>query len=385
MNMQMFIRGWLVFELTGSFAALGIMSLANGIAGMATALFGGVIADRVRQKKHVVQVGQGLNALVVLAIGTLIAMDLLRFSHLIVAALVQGAVMNTMMPSRQAMTPEILGMERLMNAIAINTMGMNAARLLMPGFAGWLVGALGGDTGGGIWAAQFVYYMMAALYGWSILGLLKVSVADRVLPEGGNASALQELAAGFRYVWETPTIRMLLGCNFLMVLFSMTYFMLLPGFVKEVLDAGPARLGYLTSISGLGSVIGSLVVASLPNRRRGLVLLLSSLLLGFALVAFSISTSYWLSVAILTVVGLGQAGRMSLSNVLVQAHVADDFRGRVMSIYMMEFSTMSLGIFFIGLLANVIGPQLAVGGSAVALVIVASVLLIFVPAYRNLE
>ena len=385
MNMQMFIRGWLVFELTGSFAALGIMSLANGLAGMATALFGGVIADRVRQKKHVVQVGQGLNALVVLAVGTLIALDLLRFSHLIVAALVQGAVMNTMMPSRQAMTPEILGMERLMNAIAINTMGMNAARLLMPGFAGWLVGALGGDSGGGIWAAQFVYYMMAALYGWSILGLLNVSVADRVLPEGGNAPPLQELTAGFRYVWETPTIRMLLACNFLMVLFSMTYFMLLPGFAKEVLDAGPARLGYLTSISGAGSVIGSLVVASLPNRRRGLVLLLSSLLLGFALVAFSISTSYWLSVATLSVVGLGQAGRMSLSNVLVQAYVADDFRGRVMSIYMMEFSTMSLGIFFIGLLANVIGPQLAVGGSAVALVIVASVLLIFVPAYRNLE
>jgi MFS family permease len=384
MNMQMFIRGWLVFELTGSFAALGIMSLANGTAGVATALFGGVIADRVRQKKHVVQIGQGLNALVVLAIGILIATDLLRFSHLIVAALVQGAVMNTMMPSRQALTPEILGMERLMNAVAINTMGMNAARLMMPGFAGWLVGALGGDSGGGIWAAQFVYYMMVAMYGWSILGLLKVRVADRVPPEGGSGPPMQEMAAGFRYVWETPTIRMLLGCNFLMVLFSMTYFMLLPGFAKEVLDTGPARLGYLTSISGMGSVIGSLIVASLPNRRRGLVLLLSSLLLGCGLVAFSISTSYWLSVAILTVVGLGQAGRMSLSNVLVQAYVADDFRGRVMSIYMMEFSLMSLGVFLIGLIANELGPQIAVGGSALALVVMASGLLIFVPAYRNL-
>ena len=165
LNMQMFIRGWLVFELTGSFAALGIMSLANGTAGVVTALFGGVIADRVRQKKHVVQVGQALNTLVVLVVGTLIATDLLRFSHLIVAAMVQGAAMNTMMPSRQALTPEILGMERLMNAIAINTMGMNAARLLMPGFAGWLVGALDGGNGGGIRAAQFVYYTMAVLYG----------------------------------------------------------------------------------------------------------------------------------------------------------------------------------------------------------------------------
>ena len=379
MNMQMFMRGWLVFELTGSFAALGIMSLANGIAGLVPALFGGVFADRVRQKKHVVQIGQGLNAIIVLVVGTLIAMDLLRFSHLVVAALCQGAVMNTMMPSRQALTPEILGMERLMNAIALNTMGMNAARLLMPGFAGWLVGALG--DGGGISA----YFMMAGLYASSILALLKVRVQDRIAPVGGEVPALRELTAGFRYVWKAPTIRMLLLCHFFMALFSMTYFMLLPGFAKEVLNTGPGRLGLLTSISGVGSLIGSLIIASLPSRRRGLILLLSSLLLGVGLVAFSISTSFWLSVGILAIVGLGQAGRMSLSNVLVQAYVEDEYRGRVMSIYMMEFSLMGVGIFFIGLLANVIGPQIAVGASAVALAITSVLLLVFLPAYRELD
>jgi MFS family permease len=383
MNMQMFMRGWLVFELTGSFAALGIMSLAGGVAGLAPALFGGVIADRVRQKKHVVQIGQGLNAIIVLAVGTLIATDLLRFSHLVVAALCQGAVMNTMMPSRQALTPEILGMERLMNAIALNTMGMNAARLLMPGFAGWLVGAL--SDGSGISAAQWVYYMMCGLYASSILALIKVKVEDRIAPLGGEVPALRDLAAGFRYVWKTPTIRMLLLCHFFMALFSMTYFMLLPGFAKEVLNTGPGRLGLLTSVSGVGSLIGSLIIASLPNRRRGLILLLSSLLLGVALVPFSISTSYWLSVGILTIVGLGQAGRMSLSNVLVQAYVEDEYRGRVMSIYMMEFSLMGVGIFLIGLLANVIGPQMAVGGSAAALAIMSVLLLVFLPAYRELD
>jgi MFS family permease len=383
MNMQMFMRGWLVFELTGSFAALGIMSLANGIAGLVPALFGGVIADRVRQKKHVVQIGQGLNAIIVLVVGMLIATDLLRFSHLVVAALCQGAVMNTMMPSRQALTPEILGMERLMNAIALNTMGMNAARLLMPGFAGWLVGAL--NDGSGISAAQWVYFMMAGLYASSILILIKVSVQDRIAPVGGEVPALRELAAGFRYVWKAPTIRMLLLCHFFMALFSMTYFMLLPGFAKEVLSAGPGRLGLLTSISGVGSLVGSLIIASLPSRRRGLILLLSSLLLGVGLVAFSISTSFWLSVGILAIVGLGQAGRMSLSNVLVQAYVEDEYRGRVMSIYMMEFSLMGVGIFFIGLLANVIGPQMAVGASAVALAITSVLLLVFLPAYRDLD
>jgi MFS family permease len=178
---------------------------------------------------------------------------------------------------------------------------------------------------------------------------------------------------------------MLLIATFFMVLFSMTYFMLLPGFAKEVLDAGPGRLGLLTSLSGVGSLVGSLIIASLPSRRRGLVLLLSALLLGVGLTAFAVSSSYWISAGILVVVGLGQAGRMSLSNVLIQSYVSDEYRGRVMSVYMMEFSLMSVGIFLIGLAASVVGPQIAVGASALALVAMTIGLLLFSPRYRELQ
>ena len=383
MNIQMFIRGWLVFELTGSFAALGIMSLANGISGIALALVGGLVAERVRQRKHVVQIGQALNAVVALTVGILIGTGLLRFEHLVIAAVVHGAVQNSIMPSRQALTPEVVGMKRLMNALALNTSGMNAARLLMPGLAGWMVAALGGG-GGDIGPAQYVYYAMAGLYVWSIVALVPVRVADRVAPIE-RQPALHDLMDGFRYIAGDKTIRMLLIANFFMVWFSMTYFMLLPGFAKDVLDTGPARLGLLQTLSGVGSLAGSLVIASMPARRRGLVLLTSSLLLGVSLLAFSISTSYWWSVGILVVVGVGQAGRMSLSNVLVQTYVDDAYRGRVMGIYMMEFSLMSIGIFAMGLLASVIGPQLTFAGSAVALIVLTLGLLIFAPSYRQLD
>ncbi len=170
-----------------------------------------------------------------------------------------------------------------------------------------------------------------------------------------------------------------------MVLFSMPYFMLLPGFAKTVLEAGPERLGVMTSVSGVGALVGSLVIASLPARRRGLVLVLSSLWLGLALIGFALSTSYWLSVGMLALVGLGQAGRMSLSNVLVQTYVDDEFRGRVMSIYMMEFSLMSVSIYFVGLIADAIGPLIALAGLAAALVALALVLLTLVPSYRDLD
>ena len=382
MNIQMFIRGWLVYELTGSFQALGIMSLANGVSGLTLALVGGLVAERVRQRKYVVQVGQALNALIALSVGLLISAGSLRFEHLVLAALVQGAVQNSVMPSRQALTPEVVGMKRLMNALALNTSGMNAARLLMPGLAGWMVAALGGG-GGEIGPAQYVYYAMDALYLWSIVALVPVHVEERAALE--PQPALGDLIDGFRYIARDKTIRMLLIANFFMVWFSMTYFMLLPGFAKEVLDTGPARLGLLQTLSGVGSLAGSLVIASMPSRGRGRVLLLSALVLGVALFAFSMSTSYWLSVAILVVVGLGQAGRMSLSNVLVQSYVDDAYRGRVMGVYMMEFSLMSIGIFAMGLLANAIGPQLTFAASALSLIALALGLLIFAPSYRRLE
>jgi predicted MFS family arabinose efflux permease len=169
-----------------------------------------------------------------------------------------------------------------------------------------------------------------------------------------------------------------------MVFFSMTYFMLLPGFVKEVLDAGPDRLGLLISISGVGSLAGSLYIASITNRNRARILLIGALLMGISLVGFSLSTNYWLSVALLTVVGVGQATRMSLSNVLIQSYVDDDYRGRVMSIYMLEMSILAISIYPISVLADIFGPQWAVGLSAACLILLVSILFA-IPAYRNLD
>jgi MFS family permease len=383
MNIQMFIRGWLVFEITGSYEKLGWMTAAGGIVGLFAAPLGGVVADRVRQKKTVLQIAGSANAVITLGVAILITMGELRFEHLLLASILQGLVMNAMMPSRQALTKDVVGLDRLTNAIALSTSGMNTARLLLPGLAGGLVAALGGGDGN-IDPAKWVYFMMTALYLWSAAVMTMIDVEDRAESNMPDGPMLQELKLGFRYVLKTPVILMLLGCNFLMVFFSLTYFMLLPGFVKEVLNAGPDRLGLIISVSGVGSLAGSLYIASISNRRRARILLAGALLMGIALLGFSISTNYWLSVALLTAVGLGQAARMSLSNVLIQSYVDDDFRGRVMSIYMLEMSILSISIYPISILADVFGPQWAVGVSAVCLILL--VLILFaVPAYRDLD
>lgn len=383
MNMQMFIRGWLVFEITGSYEKLGWISAAGGICGAVAAPIGGVIADRVRQKRHVIQICQSINTLIALAIALLIYFHMLQFSHLLIAAVVQGLSQNAMNPARQALTKDVVGVNRLTNAIALSTSGMNTARLLLPGLAGGMVAILGGGHGN-IQPAQWVYFLMSGLYLSTVVTMFKVRVADRATPEVPYGPFVEDLASGFRYVLRTPVMLMLLGCNMAMIFFSMPYFMLLPGFVKQVLNAGPEKLGILLSVSGIGSLIGSLIIASMSNRNRARVLLSGSLVLGIALLFFAASETYWISACLLTVVGLGSSARMSLSNVLIQSYVDDEYRGRVMSIYMLEMSLVLVCIYPISILADKIGPQWAVGLSAAGLVMM-TLILFFTPAYRDLD
>ena len=326
MNMQMFVRGWLVFEITGSYEKLGFMTAAGGVVGLFAAPLGGVVADRLKQKKTIIQYAQSFNALLALWVGYLIAVGELRFEHLLAVSILQGFSMSGVMPARQALTTDIIGLEKLTNAVALNTSGMNVSRLLLPGLAGGMVAALGGGNGN-IEPAQWVYYFMAGLYVFAVISLMRVSVPDREQPTGSRPSMLSELRSGFAYVVKTPVIFMLLGFNFLMVFFSMSYFTLLPGFAKDVLQVGPEKLGLLMSISGIGSLVGSLMIASMSNRRRAKVILFGTMVSAIGLILFSITTYYWLSVLLLTIVGFGSSARMSLSNVLIQTYVDETFVG----------------------------------------------------------
>jgi hypothetical protein len=178
---------------------------------------------------------------------------------------------------------------------------------------------------------------------------------------------------------------LILTINLLIVLFSQPYQMLLPGFAKDVLDADGFGLGVLMSITGVGALLGSLVIASMPATNRGMILLLSSLVMGVALIAFSASTIYWVTLPIMIVVGIGQAGRMSLGNVLLQSYTEPDYRARVMSIYMLEFSVTAFMVFVVGIVANFMGIQMALGACSAILVAITLGALVFSPRTRNLQ
>ncbi len=381
--MQLLVTGYLVFVLTGSYAALGTVALADAGSGLFLSPWGGVIADRL-PKRRVLQGGLAAAALVAMVVSLLVTLDVLRFWHLIAATGAEGAIFALMMPSRQSMLPEVVGMRRLQNAVALNMGGMSAMRLFAPAAGGLLLAAIG---------AQYVYLVIASFYLLAAAMLFRVprgeAMAGTASDDGQERSAIRgamrDIVDGFRYLGANPTILTLVLTNLSLVLFSMPYIMILAGYVLDVLGGGPETIGGLQSVAGIGSVLGTLLIASIPSRRRGVLLLVGAAVMGVALIVFTLTTTVWVAGAILLVISFGQTFRMSISNVLVQAYVEDAYRGRVMSIQMMQWTLVSLGGFALGVIASYTGPEAALRGmSAILLVIVAGVAL-FVPRIRELD
>jgi len=379
MNMQMVARSYLVYDLTGSATILGLLTLGATIPMLILSLFGGVMAERV-QKKSVMLIGQAASAVVSLGVALTLTLGYLSAEHegswwvLIIAAVLQGTIMGLMMPSRQAILPEIVGEEKLMNAVSLNVLGMNTFRLLAPAAAGFLIAAFD---------YQAVYYAMTGLYLIAVVFIAFLPTTSTITVSGGGA--LADIKEGLQYVRRETTILLVLVFTLLAVILSMPYMMLLPVFAVDILNVGPAGMGTLVSVSGIGAIISSLILASLPNKKRGLMFLTGTLVLALALIGFSFSNSWYLSLGLIALVGLGQTVRMALSNTLVQYYVEDEYRGRVMSIYMMEFGLMGFGVFGAALLTERLGVQWAVGGFAIVLAFLAILALLFLPRIRKLD
>ena len=405
MNMQMVARAWLVYELTDQYIMLGLMMLANAGPMLLLSLFGGVIADRM-QKKRILLLGQAASAGVALSVaiamfvGTISLEDGTGVGFLIATSAVHGLIMGFMMPSRQAIIPELVGSRRLMNAVALNAAGMNINRLAAPGAAGLLIALFG---------VQTVYLAMTGMY---VVAIALIAMLPATSTFTGRRGAWGDLVEGLRYVKSNTLVLALLTLTMLSVSLSMPIMPLMPAFAKDIQIVAPGsydwiaslpliggllsglpqlftessfRLGLLMSISGVGSLVGSLLVASMRSRNRGAIFLWSTPSLGLLLALFAFTSSFELALLVSVGIGLGQSARMALSNGLVQYSVDDEHRGRVMSFYMMEIGVSNVVVFAVAALAETIGIQWAVAGSALLLLPVTLVYYVFIPSVHRLQ
>ncbi|MBA7711415.1 Enterobactin exporter EntS [subsurface metagenome] len=213
------------------------------------------------------------------------------------------------------------------------------------------------------------YYVVVVCYMAAASLLLRVPATGGAAVEA-NASMGFHLAEGLNYIRRSPVLVALLLMAVVPILFGMPYQMLMPVFAEDVLDVGARGLGFLMAAVGLGALVGSFLVASLGDfRHKGLLLFGSVLLFGVTLILFALSTNFYLSLLILLFVGVVNTAYLSINNTLLQINSEDKVRGRVMSIFVMTFGLVGVGVLLVGELAEHLDVSLgvAIGGGLVLL------------------
>ena len=365
MQMQMIARGYLTYELTSSPLLLGIVNAGFAVPMLALALFGGAIADRM-ERKRVIQLGQAGMALIAIFVAVTITTGVVAWYHLLAASMFQGVIFSFLMPARQAIIPQLVGQDNLTNAMALNAAAMSVTTLIAPSMAGTLYAWIG---------PAGVYYLIAA-FG---VGSVVLTGMIRKIDVGGAGSAapmLSDIKDGLSYIRRSPIVLVLLIMGLATALLAMPFRFLMPVFVVDIYDRGPEALGVMVSVMGAGSLAGSMFIASLGKWRRGLLLILGSFFSGIALLFVALVPVYFAAVAIMLVLGLGDAGRRTLNQALIMEEVEDRYRGRVMSVFMMNFGLMPLGVLPAGLAAEILGGQWAIGILAVLLLVFTTVILV---------
>lgn len=356
--MQSVAMGWLVYRMTRSAFLLGVVGFASQIPSFFLGLFAGVLADRWNRLQMLIVI-QTLFMVQAFVLAFLVLSETITVWQLVVLSAVVGFVNAFDIPTRQSFVIQMVGNKRdLGNAIALNSMMFNGARLIGPSIAGLVVAVAG----------EGVCFLLNAV---SFLAVIASLFAMKNIPRQPaikKSHVLRDLQKGISYAFGFVPIRSILLLIAIVSLMGMSYAVLMPVFAKEILHGGPHTLGFLMGATGVGALAGAFYLASRKSA-VGLerIIPLAAGIFGIGLTALSRSMSFPLSLVLMAIIGFGMMANMVSCNTLVQTLVDDDKRGRVMSLYAVAFMGMApFGSLLAGSLASRIGAQnsVLIGGIA---------------------
>jgi MFS family permease len=349
---------WLVYHLTNSALMLGVVGFTSQIPNFLLTPFGGVFADRFPRRK-ILLVTQILAMAQSLSLAALALSGVIQIWHILVLSFLQGIISAVDAPARQVFVTELVDRKQdLANAIAINSIMFNGARLVGPAIGGLLIARVG---------EAYCFLIDGLSYIAVIMALLAMRFQPKKIPVM-KGNPLQEIKAGFKYAFGCPPIRAILSLSALVSLMGMQYTILVPVFADKILQGNAQTLGFLMAGSGVGAVCGGLYLVTRKTViGLGKLIILGPALLGMGLITFSLSRFLPLSLLAMLLVGLGTILQIAAGNTVLQTIVEDDKRGRVMSLYTMSFLGMvPFGNLLGGSLADRIGAPntLTIAGSA---------------------
>ena len=341
--MQSTAQLWLVYRLTGSAALLGVFGFANQVPILFLASIGGYVGDRYNRHRGVIWT-QTASMILAFALAALTLWKIINVWELIFIAFLVGIVNAFDVPIRQAFFVQMVGKEDLPNAIALNSSIFHGARVVGPAIAGTTIAWLDAHH---VKSSEGWCFLMNGLSFLAVIGALAAMRIARTDPKRPEGSPFQNFIQGFRFAMTDLPIRSALLLLSVLSLFGLQYAVFLPLFAKDILHSGARGFGLLMSSAGVGAVLGALHFAARTDY-KGLARWIAamSMICAIGLEVFAQSPFFWLSSAVLVIVGFAVTSQMTATNTLIQNRVPDELRGRVMAVY----ATMMMGMQPIGAL-----------------------------------
>jgi MFS family permease len=362
--MQTVAQSWLVLRLTGSGVDLGIVVGLQFLPMLLFGPVGGLVADRINKRRllYLTQAGGGVLALV---LGILVVTHEVQLWQVYVLAAMLGMVNVFDNPARQTFIMEMVGREDLPNAVSLNTVVMNASRVVGPAIGGVIITLVG---------LGVCFFVNAASYIAVIIGLSMMRSAE-LHPTGTVRRAKGQIRDGFRYVWRTPSLRNTLLAVAVIGIFAYNFTVTLALLAKDTFHGGAGTYSVLTACMGAGAVVGGLLAA---HRARPTPRLLEVLALVFGGLLGAVALAPTLATAAVLIVFMGAAsiGFIATANASLQLGADPAMRGRVMALYAMAFlGTTPIGAPLVGAIAQWTSPRISLLVGAVATILSAGILM----------
>jgi MFS family permease len=374
--MQRIAMPWLVYNMTGSALLLGVVGFAGQIPSFILSPVMGVLTDRWN-RYHVLLVTQIISMIHAIILAWLCLAGVIQIWHIIVLSITLGSVNALDIPARQSFVIDMVEKkEDLGNAIALNSLIFNGARLIGPSVAGIILAS----TSEGI---CFLLNAISYLFVIGSLLMMKIKIKEVRTKE---TEIMKELKEGLNYIFGFPPIKYLIFLLGISSLMGMSYSVLMPVFAKEILHGGSHTYGFLMGAAGFGALMGALFLASRDTvLKLGRIVPAAAMIFGSGLVLLSFSRIFTLALVLMIIIGLGLMLLAAASNTVLQTITDDDKRGRVMSFYTMAImGTAPFGSLLAGGLAKIIGTPVTILAGGIATIIGALFFLRKLPELKTL-
>jgi MFS family permease len=325
--MQVMAQGWVMSTLTNKAIMLGLVNLAAGLPTLALTMIGGSAADRFDKRKILIatQIAQIAFAL---ALGWLVFIGQIQIWHVIFFAALLGVSIAFEMPAISALVPELVKREQIASAVALDRSVFHGSRLIGPSLAGLFVGW---------WGAASAFFANA----FSFLALIIALISLPRRPVGTEEEEEKRrsgIMEGFRYVRSDRTILSMIVLIALTTIFIFpTISVMLPLYVRNVLQLGPDSMGWLMATSGTGAFLGSLGLLSIAREKRLKFMSGNVLAIAAGVFFMSRSHSFLLTACSMGILAIALSMNFGLANTIVQEHAPSHLRGRVSAVFGLSF------------------------------------------------